>query len=59
MREVVPGRHRKVVSSEIHKPGPLFTGSGSPRPILGRPDIGTIRCAHRLQPTCGGAPVRL
>jgi len=29
---------------------------GSPHPISGLREIGTIRCERRQQPMCGGAP---
>jgi len=52
---VIPGRHQNGEPG-IHNPRPMVMDSGSPLSISGLPEIGTIRCAHRQQPMCGGEP---
>jgi hypothetical protein len=46
----------KMASPESITLGPMVMDSGSPLSISGLPEIGTIRCAHRQQPMCGGEP---
>jgi len=53
---VIPGRHRQVASPESIRLGQCSWIPGSPHPISGLPEIGTIGCAHRQQPMCDGAP---
>src|SRR5215475_11263385 len=50
------GAPPKVASPESMTLGRWLWIPGSPHPISGLPEIGTVRCAHRQQPMCGGAP---